>query len=279
MHRALVLSVFGLLSASGPAGAGLGHAGEISHGDVEFGRTAASWDGSPEAVLTGVTAGGQDQLFGHGWWYRLAGQSLETPFPMPTDSLYGGNESSIDWENVAGAFDAHEAASVFDAGTAGNPGDGGYVSFFLTITNTSPAFSLGMHLFHYADFDLTPTNNDDTASWVEWRSLIEVYDAPISAGYRAFQPANHQVGAHPAIVNLLNDGVANNLLNTGTPFGPGDFSAANQWILSIPPNGSVEVQVILAVNTPLRCGAALNDGIFCDGFESNNRSFWLSVPP
>lgn len=278
MNRSLALALVGPLVLSEIVVAGAG--GTISNGDVSFTRTSSGFDGSPEAHLTGVTAGSPDNLFGFGWWYRILGETEETPFPNPSAELYGSGESSIDWTNLGGgAFDAHEAAFVFDAGASGNPANGGYVSVFLLVSNNSAVTSLQISIFNYVDFDVQPNASDDTAAWEEWRALFEVVDAPNVASYLAFGPMSHLVGAHPAVVNLLNDDVANNLSNTGTPFGPGDFSAATQWNVSIPANGSAEFELILAVNTPARCGDVLNDGIFCDGFNSGNRSFWLSVPP
>lgn len=59
----------------------------------------------------------------------------------------------------------------------------------------------------------------------------------------------------------------------------GDVNAAFQWDLILPANGSADLKVIFAVNTPLRRGVVFDQGIFCDGFESQNRSFWSSSQP
>jgi hypothetical protein len=277
MKALLTLALATVLALSEPAQAGVGHAGTITHGDVTFERTASSFDSTPEANLVGVTSGGADQLFGHGWWFRI-GPDPETPLPTPTFSLYGGNESSIDWDNVDGGnFDAHEAAFVFDAGLTGTPGDGGYVAVFLTIHNPSLSNPLSITVFHYLDFDLQPNAGDDTASWVEFPSLIEIYDSPVVGSYRAESVTAHQVAAHPAIVNALNDGAVTQLNNGGTPFPAGDFSAANQWDLEIGLGGEATVGVVFAIGTTRRCNS--DSGVFCDSFESGNRSFWSSSAP
>jgi hypothetical protein len=42
----------------------------------------------------------------------------------------------------------------------------------------------------------------------------------------------------------------NNLNNTGLPFGPGDFSAANQWNFVLNPNDQIAIQTSMVL-TPV----------------------------
>jgi hypothetical protein len=208
MIRTLML-LLALSLVPAAARAGAGHAGEISHGDVQFARTALSWDGSPDANLTGVTASGGDQLFGHGWWYRVQGQTFETPFPTPTASLYGGNESSIQWANVSGgAFDADEHAFVFDAGTAGSPADGGYVTLFITISNNSAVSTLQMSLFHYVDFDLFDDRWHPLVGRLSVAGLRVEPGADVQVGGRVVGMTIGSVSRGSITVHLVGDGTA-----------------------------------------------------------------------
>jgi hypothetical protein len=261
------------------AEAGSGGAGEISNGDVQFSRLVGGFDAVPLASLTGVTTGSPDTLASVGWWYRVAGATQETPLGIPTAGLYAGGESSLDWDSLAGgAFSAHEASFVLDAGVPGAPNDGGYVVQFLTITNESAVESLSITIFHFIDLDLPPNAGDDTALQVEW-GTVEVNDAPVTGGYWAEAPSRHQTGNRTALLDLLNNTAVTQLNNGGSPLAATDFGAANQWNLAIAPNASWELMVVFAVNTNLRCGAVINDGIFCDPFESQNSSFWSGHLP
>lgn len=264
-----------LLISFVPPAAFAGAGGVIHQGDVYFTRDDSGFDGSPAANLTGASTGSPDNLFAVGWWYRISGDIEEHPFPVPTVVLYplGGDESSIDWDNVAGAFDAHEESFVNDAGSFGNANDGGYVTQYLSVSNLSGSSTLHIAIFHYVDFDLDPNSTDDSAFQPEW-ATAEASDTPIVAGYWAKDPDRHQMGDRTALLNALNDTSVTTLSNGVASFGPGDFAAANQWNLVIPPNGSAELKVVLAVNTPLRCGEVFDQGIFCDPFESQSTGYW-----
>jgi hypothetical protein len=261
------------------AGAGGTHAGSIVDGDVHFQRTASSWGGSPQAFLWGASSI-SDDTYQLGWWSRIppVGGTPEAPFLTPTASLYAGNESIIDWSSIAGSFSAQEHSFVFDAGLPGNMSDGGYVTQVLTISNLSGSDPLSITIFHFLDFNLEPFANDDTALRVELET-VEVYDAPITAGYWAGHPTAHRIDYESALLSALNNSTSTSLSSTGSPFGPGDFGAANQWNLDLPPNGSAEIRVIFGVNIPVRCGSVVVQGIFCDGFESAQSNYWSPDGP
>jgi hypothetical protein len=281
MLRAVRWGASLFLALTSAAWSGTGGAGEIAHGDVQFSRLPDGFDGSPDASLTGVSTGSPDTLASVGWWYRLAGATQETPIGTPTSGIYGGYESSLDWASLGGgAFSAHEASFVFDAGLAGDANDGGYVVQFLYVQNESAVSPLTITFFHYIDLDLPPTVDDDTALQVEW-ATAEVYDAPIIGAYWAQRPSRHQIAAPPGLtlLDLLNNTAVTQLNNGGSPMPAGNFSAANQWNLVIPPGAEAELKVVFAVNTPLRCGDALDGGVFCDGFESGDKSFWSAWSP
>jgi hypothetical protein len=137
-------------------------------------------------------------------------------------------------------------------------------------------FTLTLALFHYLDLDLPPGASDDRALRLEWET-VEITDSPVVATYLSEAPDRHQIST-PTLQTELNDTAITQLSNGSSPFGPADFAGASQWNLVLPPQGSVEVKVLFAVNYPYRwCFSIV--GVFCDGFESHDPSFWsLSVP-
>lgn len=271
----LLLAATCWMSAPLPALAGNS---TIFQGDVTFTRNA--FGTAPGADLKGVSSvPADDFLTTLGWWYRKAGETEETAFPSATGQLYSDNVSTISWDGLAGgAFDALEHTEVYDDGIAGVPGDGGRVHQFLTVDNLSGSQTLNVSIFHFADIDVVANTADDFAAWVEYPHLIEITDSPNFAQY-AGAAAAHRVAAHPVVLNALNDEFATNFANSGTPAGPFDYTGGLQWNLSIPPNGSVQLVVILAVNASAHCASPAGTGIFCDRFESNNLNFWGDTNP
>ncbi|HWB19255.1 MAG TPA: hypothetical protein VG711_03060, partial [Phycisphaerales bacterium] len=52
--------------------------------------------------------------------------------------------------------------------------------------------------------------------------------------------SNYQIATYPSIRNGLTDAVSTNLDNTGSPFGPGDYTGANQWGVALAAAGSAQ---------------------------------------
>ena len=278
----LIALLASLAAGFGPVAPALAVGGTIQDGNVRFDRVA--YGATPSVNLTGVTSNpGQDQLYEAGWWYRVAGDSLERPFPDPDLEDYSqGFASTATWINLKnrGQFSAIEGASVFDSHllTGGNPS--GLVSFSLLVTNLGSS-PLSLELFHYADFDLDGPPND-SASLSE-RSLelaIDLADAGGVIGqYAALTSSDvplgqihFQVGPYSDIRDLLDDTAVTQLGDTGLPFGPGDFTGAVQFSIQLAPGASVQVATILLVGLRAHCSNLR--GLFCDGFETGDLSFW-----
>lgn len=261
--------------------------GTISLGDVQFVRTASSWDSSPAADLRGVSLPlTDDHLYEFGWWFRIAGDTQETPFPVPDSQSYLADQSELTWNNVGGRslFWAREHAGI--SSLSGDPNARVYV--WLEIMNLSAVNPLTLEIFNLADFDLQPTPSNDTASLVEWTPLgiLELDDA--GSGFAQYS-ARRSVGwpihylVRPYGVTdvgaELSDAAVTNFDDSGTPFGPGDFTAGWQFSITVAPSATAYATVYLDVNRSYNCSLVNGTGVFCDGLELGSTSIWSAAVP
>lgn len=255
--------------------------GTLTLNSIQFVRNSACWSTSPSTDLVGVSLPlTEDHLFEVGWWFRVAGDNQETVFPVPDTQQYLGNHSSTFWNDVGGRglFYAEEWAQLFDYGS-GSPT--GSVSLTLTVTNMSGVNPLTLDIFNMADIDVQPNTGNDTARLVEW-TPIRILQINDSAGnfaqYAALRNSaitNHYLVRPFSATDVgavLADAAVTNFDDSGTPFGPGDFTAGWQFAMTLPPGGSRSASLHLSVNVSSNCYSA--SGIFCDGLERGNPSLW-----
>ncbi len=281
LARACGFTVLAIVTAS-PALA----QGTLTLNSIQFVRNAACWSTSPSANLVGVSLPlTDDHLFEVGWWFRVAGDNQETAFPVPDSQQYVGNHSSNDWNDVGGRglFYAQETVELFDY-SSGSPT--GFVSLTLTVYNMSGANPLTLDIFNMADFDVLPNVSNDTAQLVEWtpNRILQIDDpAGNFAQYVALRNTgitNHYLvrpfGATD-VGAVLSDAAVTNFDDSGTPFGPGDFTAGWQFAMTLPPSGVQSASIFLSVNVGSNC--YVGSGIFCDGLERGNTSLWSAAVP
>jgi len=261
--------------------------GTISLGDAQFVRTASSWDSSPEANLRGVSLPlTDDHLYEFGWWFRVAGDTQETPFPFPDSQSYDADQSDLAWNNVGGRslFSAFESAGI----STGNGDTNGHVYVWLTILNLSAVNPLTLEIFNLADFDLQPTVANDTARLVEWTPLgiLQLNDAgenfaQYSASRQSGSPIHYLVRPYGAndVGAVLSDASITDFDDSGTPFGPGDLTAGWQFSITVAPSAMVTLAVYLRVNLGYNCSLNNGTGLFCDGLELGNPSLWSAAVP
>ena len=254
--KALALAV--LLVCPAPVAMAIG---TVSDGGVSFGyptnfTTVAG--NTVNADFTGAAAG--DQLFESWWFFRTAADTQEFAFGLPDAEDYtlnSGTTGRLDWNDPGGLglFSAALAFEVIETGT-----NQGVVFQSMTITNTGPA-PLVIDLFHYIDLDLSGTFGNDQASFVANPDGIEmlITDRDSSAPLIGYDADAYQVttyGDRAALRNLLTDGNADDLDNSGLDFGGrrgADFTGALQWSVTI---DSGEFQSFL---TQFGSDAALED--------------------
>jgi len=225
--------------------------GTITDAPATFVRGTSPWDTSPDASFTGVSATlTQDHLFETGWWFRVAGGTQETFFPVPTTQNYTGTTSTNDWTDVGalGLFSAQEVSVVKNTA-----GPSGFVTMTMKITNLSAVNPLSIDVFHMADIDLAGAGSDSATLLYRNNHLRLTDPSGNVAEYRGVGAKAYLVrpfGATDVAAELSNATVTD-FNNTGVPFGPADFTGGFQWTLTIPASGSRSVTAVIAVNDSL----------------------------
>lgn len=210
--------------------------------------TAPTVDFRPEGGAT------TDHMFGGWWYYRVSGDTRERPFGVYTNSTggfitgsssYVGNTATYNWTESdplgSTRFTAQYVSVLTDDA---NPGTATLSQTF-SITNPGNT-QLIIALFNYADFDIGATAGGDSATGDI--NSITIVDGANSAVFSAVNASAFQVSAFATVRGLLLDANVNDLNNTGLPFGPGDFTGAFQWNLTIDPGATVFVESTWAIN-------------------------------
>jgi len=255
-----------------------GGGGSLSDGDVTY--TRLTYGAQPEASLVGVSSTlTPDFIYKMGWWFRVYGDTKETPFPDPDSESYVANFGQAHWLNLAnrGLLKVDEVVNVIDKTTTGHPA--ALVTIGLNVTNLI-ATPILLTLFHYADIDINGTGGDDTARFVELtpRKVIEGTDSSGNyldhggSGTNVVATVTAQVGEYGTLLSALNDSGLTDYSNGGSPYA-GDYAGVVEYSVTVPGSMTVQLTGILTVNYPLHCGLA-GIGVFCDGFESGNTSIW-----
>ncbi len=222
----------------------------------------------PEGIVTDFEVPiGTDHEFARWFWYRVAGDTAETIMPPPDSESYSGDTATLTWSDVdgRGLFDAQMFFFVSVSGS------GGFLGTALTVTNISGS-NLDLTVFPYADMDVDGSAGGDSAIRFSPDTVIasETSEAWLSAspgiGYR--------VEAWPAVRDALNDNALDDFTGTGTPFGPGDFTAGFQQRRVLAPGQTYFYSLSTCVNSV--CFGAT---IFLDGFETGDTSNWSSTIP
>jgi len=203
--------------------------GTIQHKNVALTYSSAHWGSSPNASLVG-TETGINPLYRTGWWYRVVGvDTREYPFPPPDSETYGADGKLIAiWNNVAGkGFSARETTWVFDDERP----SGGFVSEIYVSWGTNPVVPIA--LFHFLDVDVAGSFTNDSAI-LRGNGFIKITDGSSTLQYRTYAPQHFMVAPYDntfggEIKRRLNDTLANDLDDTGLPFGPGDITAGYQF--------------------------------------------------
>lgn len=226
----------------------------INSGTSQFGWTSATDANISGATVRTGTGGGTsvvysangsaDQLFQNWWWYRVNGvNAREFALSNMTSKVVSGNSMTLNYAEP-------EGFSTELRYTITNSAAGALVTGTAFITNTGSS-ALDMSFFNYMDFDMDGFGND-TATLVSDNPsmLMLIGDSTdlINVEYRALDGVAYQVGDFPSVRNLLTDANVNDLNNSGLPYGPGDFSAANQWSFVLNEGEQIAVQTSMVLN-------------------------------
>ncbi len=220
--------IFALIAALAPAALG-----QVTLRDRNF---AYVIDPANSGMVDLLYRGDLDSLDQHWWWIRGI-QGAETALPAPNSiSQPDDTHATLAWANLLdGALDA--TLSLELVVTGGGQGHTAKVVHALELVNVS-SNDVDVSVFQYVD--TLPFSFGDEFAWGGLSGIdidTGIIGAP-PAEFRAVNAEAFQVAAAPTILELLEDANADNLDNSGLPFGPGDFSGAFQWSRTIPPGGS-----------------------------------------
>ena len=197
-----------------------------------------------------------NQLFQNWWYYRTAADSREYPFGTYTRSAGGqisgtssyiGNTAVYNWTDQGITGGPRFTAIYTTTLTHGAQPNTATLSQSMQITNPGVS-ALTIVLFNYADIDANGSNPLDTDTATGGLAAITDADGPWQVVHSAVGASHYQVSNYSTIRDFLLDGNVNNLDDSGLPFGPGDYTGAFQWNLTIPAGQSVTVTSALAVS-------------------------------
>lgn len=177
---------------------------------------------------------GVDQLFQQWYWFRVGNgpeRSIDT-ISAPIVNQTGLNSVTITYTANTWSMD------LFVTLVGGTNGSGtADVSEIVRITNRGTS-ALDFHLFEYDDFDIGGTFGNDTATRLD-ASSIRQSDGLTSVTVGAVPAASHwQIAEVPTVFDILDDGLASNLSDSGSPTGPGDVAFGFQWDATVAAGGS-----------------------------------------
>ena len=116
----------------------------------------------------------------------------------------------------------------------------------LTIANTTST-PITLNLFNYSDFDMDGSIRGDRAELVR-PGYIRVYETNTAHIVATETPFAWQISAYSGVRDLLTDTDIDDLNNSGSPFGPGDFTSAFQWQYTLNAGASRSLQLLLTLN-------------------------------
>ncbi|MGE0784666.1 MAG: DUF4215 domain-containing protein [Sandaracinaceae bacterium] len=191
--------------------------------------------------------GGPDQAFEIGFFVRGAGGTAETRLAAPDTATYAGSVMTMTYLNAGGT-----GLGVTIVGTLSSSSTTlATLSFVATVTNAGVA-AAPLELFAYVDYDVAAGASTDSATLVAGlpAAQILVTDSTSTARMTGVGVTHYQVQAWAALRNALTDTAVTTLADTGLPFGPGDFSGAFQWSLSVPAAGTATASFSAEITSP-----------------------------
>ncbi|MBU6413790.1 MAG: hypothetical protein KGS45_09965 [Planctomycetes bacterium] len=246
MKNVLIAAAGLVLASSALAQSGSG--GTVTQGFSSFtlGDVGTGASDQPLADFSVGGSGNPDHLFQNWWWFRVQGDANETAFNNASNWSYTGNTARLEFSTAS--FDA-----VIQYTVTSIRNGLGVLTTTCTVFNTS-ADPLTLNLFNYNDLDMNETASNDSAD-LNGVNIIRVTDGG-NTGWRANYEGTdaYQVASFSGIRNILNDPNADDLNNTGLPFGPGDWTGAFQWSFSL---GSLSAATASATITIIPTPGAL----------------------
>lgn len=264
-----------LLSASTPALAGI-NSFALTDGTMHFTldnivghRTAG--DAGLATLETQVGSVSQlNHMFQCFFWYRANGDTREYAMSNLTFASLGMNTTITNYlepinnGNTPGALLFSFTYRLSDLTTAiGQPRAMLRIDVIVSNETAGP---VTVNLFHYNDMDLNASSRGDSAALAQFDPNVQgitdlgdglgprVQATHVSSNSYSF---GYQIAAYPTILNQLTNASAQDLTNTSPTFGPGDYSSAHQWKVTLGANSFAFFSIFMDV-TVTPCPADIN---------------------
>ena len=223
MKKAIIL--LGLMSVVGTANAQLF---TLTDGNAVVDGDAGN------GLLYNWFTDGVDDLFNQDYYFRV-GNNPEAPIWTAGPAVVTpitANIVNVSYTNAAFRFDI---TYTLIGGAAGSGTSD--IGEIVRVQNLTQGV-LNFHLFEYDDFDLNGTAGGDSAMLVNGSTIMQ-WEANTTAMVGSVPPFDHwEIDSWPNTLAKLNDGVADNLSDAGSPAGPGDLAFAMQWDRNINAGGT-----------------------------------------
>lgn len=191
-------------------------------------------DGDDSVLLFNWFTDGVDHLFNQDYYYRIGlnPEAQISTLGAPVVNQLAANIVNVSFSNAMVRFDC-----TFTL-IGGAPGSGtSDIGEIVRVQNLTDQ-PLDFHLFEYDDFDLNETSGGDSAALLNGSTIMQ-WENLTTAMVGTVPPFDRwEIDFFPNILAKLTDGVADDLSNMTSPFGPGDATFAMQWNRTIVPNGT-----------------------------------------
>ena len=201
--------------------------------------------GGSASMRTGLGTSPSDHLFQNWFWYRAGSDTRERALSNQVFGTATGNRCRLVYQEpandgaTANALRVELEYTIHDLSNGGEPHAMLVIGF--KIQNLTGG-SLSTQFFSYNDLDLNgSTTNTAVVRGADNQTQL-VFQGNTTAAYScsATNHTNFQIGAFSGIRALLTDADVDNLNNTGSPFGPNDYTGANQWGVSLATAGGFQ---------------------------------------
>ena len=240
-----------------PGGANSG-IGAFQNGNIIAGITGSGQSGAN--LRPAGTASTPDSAFQSAWFFRGAGDTREFNFGNGTSggltvsgTEVGTNDGTLDTGgynftvgNTSGySFTSQQRWQISNPSNTANTNVS--VMATNTVTNTG-ASAATISLFFFQDFDINGSASGDSATLLS-TNLMQITDSVANfVQWNGIGADGYRAGAFATARLGLNDAVVDDFADTGLPFGPGDFTGAFQWDVTLAPNESVVLSSAFILN-------------------------------
>jgi hypothetical protein len=194
-----------------------------------------------------IPNGGPDHVNEQWWWFRLQGDTRETPFHAGMAGFsqsYNANSAVLTF-NQTGLFNAEMSYIILNYVPGFDPGTS-EVQSQVRIANTSGA-PLTLSVFNYHDFDVFGSGGDSAVMQLPTMRISDAGVLSHQGIYRANGASLYRAGVSGVTELGLFNANVDNFANDGLPFAAGNFSGGFQWNLTIPTDEIATLSATFAI--------------------------------